>query len=179
MLPPGRVSVGGYLARLHPIDPSLEVTMAVPVQPVLVDEAKQGAFIQKVLDDTSGTMTTLLAILGDRLGLFRDLAAHGPSTTTELATRTGIQERYAREWLGGMVTAGYLEYHPETGRFVLPAEHWEALAHESGPFFFGGVHQMQGALAQVLDQVAEAFRKIGRASCRERDEYTYVASCPS
>ena len=136
--------------------------MAVPVQPVLVDEAKQGTFIQKVLDDTSGTMTTLLAILGDRLGLFKDLAAHGPSTTTELANRTGIQERYAREWLGGMVTAGYLEYNPETGRFVLPPEHWEALAHESGPFFFGGVHQMQGALAQVLDQVAEAFRNGGR-----------------
>ncbi|PYX31334.1 MAG: SAM-dependent methyltransferase [Acidobacteria bacterium] len=155
------VSVCGDLARLHPIDPSLEVTMAVPVQPILVDEAKQGAFIQKILDDTSGTMTTLLAILGDRLGLFKDLAAHGPSTTTELANRTGIQERYAREWLGGMVTAGYLEYHPETGRFVLPPEHWEALAHESGPFFFGGVHQMQGALAQVLDQVAEAFRKGG------------------
>ena len=31
----------------------------------------------------------------------------------------------------------------------------------TGPFFFGGVHQMQGALAQVLDQVAEAFRKGG------------------
>ena len=39
--------------------------------------------------------------LARRLGglLARDLAAHGPTTPTELAQRTGTAEPYAREWL--------------------------------------------------------------------------------
>jgi hypothetical protein len=41
----------------------------------------------------------------DRLGLFKNLAVHGPATSEELAERAGIRERYAREWLGGMTSA--------------------------------------------------------------------------
>jgi hypothetical protein len=77
-------------------------------QPAL-DQAKMEAFVHKVLGDTSAALTTTLAVIGDRLGLFKDLAAHGPATSDELASRTGINERYAREWLGGMASAGYLE----------------------------------------------------------------------
>src|SRR6266850_3218347 len=64
-----------------------------------LDQAKMDTFVHKVLGDTSATMTTTLAVLGDRLGLFKDLAAHGPATSDELASRMGINERYAREWL--------------------------------------------------------------------------------
>ena len=90
-------------------------------------QAKQEAFVHKVLGDTSATMTTLLASIGDRLGLFKDLAANGPGTSAELARRTGTNERYVREWLGGMTTAGYLEYDPPTHRFSLPPEHAAAV----------------------------------------------------
>jgi SAM-dependent methyltransferase len=103
-------------------------------------------------------MTTVLASIGDRLGLFKDLSVNGASTSSELAARTGIHERYAREWLGGMVTAGYLEYDPATHRFRLPAEHAAALAQEGGPFFFGGIYQMFPAMVGVFDLVTEAFR---------------------
>lgn len=126
-----------------------------------IDQAKQEAFVGKVLGDTSATLVTILATLGDRLGLFKDLAANGPATGAELAKRTGIQERYAREWLGGMASAGYLEYDPATRRFALPPEHVATLAQENGPFFFGGVYQMLPALAGILDQLTEAFRKGG------------------
>ena len=63
-----------------------------------VDQAKVEAFVGKVLLDTSATMVTMLVVIGDRLGLFKDLAAHGPTTSVELADRAGIHERYAREW---------------------------------------------------------------------------------
>ena len=91
-------------------------------QPAL-DQAKMEAFVHKVFGDTSAALTTTLAALGDRLGLFKDLAASGPTTSVELATRTGMHERYAREWLGGMASAGYLTYDPASQRFTLPAEH--------------------------------------------------------
>ena len=83
-----------------------------------IDQAKQEA-----LGDASATMTTILASIGDRLGLFKDLAANGPAISAEVASRTGTNERYVREWLGGMAAAGYVEYDPTTSRFTLPAEH--------------------------------------------------------
>ena len=91
-------------------------------QPAL-DQAKMEAFVHKVFGDTSAALTTTLAAIGDRLGLFKDLVASGPATSVELATRTGMHERYAREWLGGMASAGYLTYDPASQRFTLPAEH--------------------------------------------------------
>jgi hypothetical protein len=114
-----------------------------------------------VLEHTSGTMTTLLAVIGDRLGLFKNLAEHRLATASELAMRMNLNERYTREWLGGMAAAGYLEYDSTTGRFTLPFEHVAALAQEGGPFFFGGIYQMLAALTNVLDRVSEAFKRGG------------------
>jgi hypothetical protein len=62
-----------------------------------IDQAKQEAFVHKVLGDTSATMTTLLASIGDRLGLFKDLAVNGPATSAEVAKRTGTNECYGRQ----------------------------------------------------------------------------------
>ena len=126
-----------------------------------LDPQKVEDFVGKVLVDTSATMTTLLAVLGDRLGLFKDLHKNGPATSSELASRTGVQERYAREWLGGMTTAGYVLYDPESEIFTLPPEHAPALAEEAGPYFFGGLYQMLPAMADVLDEVTEVFRDGG------------------
>ena len=84
-----------------------------------IDQAKTEAFLGKVLSDTSGMTTTILASIGDRLGLFTNLA-HGPATSTELANRAEINERYAREWLGAMASAGYVVYDPASERFTLP-----------------------------------------------------------
>lgn len=75
-----------------------------------IDSARQEEFAEKVIEQISGTMTTLLGAVGDRLGLFKDLAQQGPATSAELASRTKLNERYLREWLGGMATAGYLNY---------------------------------------------------------------------
>ena len=102
-----------------------------------MDPKKVEAFAGKVLGDTSGSLLTVLAIIGDRLGLFKDLSEKGPATSEELARRAGIQERYGREWLGGMASGGYLTYDASTRRFTLPPEHVPVLAQENGPHFFG------------------------------------------
>src|SRR6187200_1297632 len=94
----------------------------------VIDAARQEEFVGKVVEQISSTMTTLLAAIGDRLGLFKNLAEQGPTTSAELASRTKLNERYLREWLGGMVTAGYLNYDAPTKRFSLPAEHASVLA---------------------------------------------------
>jgi SAM-dependent methyltransferase len=126
-----------------------------------IDEKKAEEFVGRVLTDTSAAMITTLCALGDRLGLFRDLAERGPATSAQLAERAGINERYAREWLSALAATGYLSYDPATGIFTLPAEHVPALAQEAGPYFFGGVHQMLTGISGALDPLVEAFRSGG------------------
>ena len=136
----------------------------------VIDAVRQEEFVGKVIEQISGTMTTLLGAVGDRLGLFKNLAAEGPATSAELASRTNLNERYLREWLGGMATAGYLNYDRTTQRFTLPAEHAAVLAHENGPFFVGGMYQMLPAFTGVFDQVLTAFRSGGGVSQSQYNE---------
>ena len=107
-------------------------------------------------------MTTGLTALGDRLGLFKDLANNGPATPAELAERAGVNERYAAEWLRGMAAAEYLEHDRGSDRYTLPPEHAVALAHEGAdPAFLCGTMQMVPAMFEPFDQLAEAFRNGG------------------
>ncbi len=126
-----------------------------------VDLKKTEEFAHKVLEDTSSATTVIMSAIGDRLGLFKDLAENGAATSEEVAQRAKIHERYAREWLGGMTAAGYLTYDPGTRRFLLPPDHVPALAEEGGPMFFGGIHSELLGMIQVYDQVIEAFRNGG------------------
>src|SRR5215469_9963470 len=126
-----------------------------------MDDNRAEQFTGRVLTDTAAAATVVMAALGDRLGLFRQLAQAGPATSGELASRAGLSERYVREWLSGMRAAGYLEFDPAEDRFWLPAEHVPTLASEPGPAFFGGVHQELIGAIQRYDQVADAFRHGG------------------
>jgi 2-polyprenyl-3-methyl-5-hydroxy-6-metoxy-1,4-benzoquinol methylase len=125
------------------------------------DEARAEAFVGTVLTNFGAAFAGLLTAIGDKLGLFKDLAANGAATSTELAERANITERYAREWLAQMQAVGYIEYDAGSDRYSLPAEHVPALAEERGPVFFGGAHQMLLGLGDALPLLVEAFRKGG------------------
>src|SRR5216684_8704484 len=128
-------------------------------QPAL-DTQKTEAFLGKAIGNAGGMTTTIFAAIGDRLGLFKSLA-HGPATSAQLAARADINERYAREWLGAMASAGYIEYDPVGQSFTLPAEHLPVLAQENGPIFFGGIHQMLAGMVGPLSQLIQAFQHGG------------------
>lgn len=117
-------------------------------------------FVDAVLDDIKGHQAVLLAALGDRVGLFKALT-DGPSTSEELAGRTGLNERYVREWATGMTAAGYVVYHPASGTFALSPGQAEVLAREYGPASLGGLLEEMPAMWGVFDQVADAFRSGG------------------
>ena len=126
-----------------------------------IDMAKLESFLGKALGDVSGMAVAVMAGIGDRLGLFQQLAVHGPATSAELAARAQVQERYVREWLSALASAGYLEYDPSTQRFTLPPEHAPVLAQEGGPMFFGGFYQLLRGMTGPLDQLLHAFRHGG------------------
>jgi SAM-dependent methyltransferase len=159
----------GELINKLPV-PSNFLTETTMIKTGTLDPARQEEFVGKVVEQISGTMTTLLGAIGDRLGLFKNLAEQGPATSAELASRTKLNERYLREWLGGMAMVGYLTYTEPTKRFSLPAEHASVLAQENGPFFVGGMYQMLPAFTGVFDQVLTAFRNGGGVSQSQYNE---------
>ena len=138
-----------------------------------IDQAKADAFMGKVLGDTAALAVTVMSSIGDRLGLFKNLAQEGPATSGELAKRTHVNERYALEWLSAMASAGYLEYDPATRRFILPPEHIPVLAQEGGPVFFGGVQQEVVGLSGPINQFLQAFRNGGGVPMEAYDPSTW------
>ncbi len=138
-----------------------------------LDQAKTEAFVGKVLADTAGLAVTAMSSIGDRLGLFKSLTEQGPTTSGELAERAHVNERYAREWLSAMSSAGYLEYDPASRRFTLPPEHIPVLAQEGGPVFLGGVQEEMVGLVGPINQLMQAFRSGGGVPMEAYDPSTW------
>ncbi|MFE5913494.1 class I SAM-dependent methyltransferase [Streptomyces wedmorensis] len=126
-----------------------------------VDAAKQEAFAGEVLDVLNKSALALLTSAGHQCGLFDSLATLPPSTSAEIAEATGLNERYVREWLGGMVVGGFLEYDPERRTYVLPPEHAACLTTAAGPDNMAGMMQYIGLMGEVEQQVVRCFREGG------------------
>ncbi len=123
-----------------------------------LDPGKVEKFVEKAVNDIGTALRGGLCYIGDKLRIFKAMAAAGPVTVQELAEHTGLNPRYLREWLGAMVTAEYIEYNPETERYFLPPEHAAPLSDETFPFFLGGFMEMVVPAVSAAPKVAQAFR---------------------
>ena len=94
-----------------------------------IDGDKLGEFSRTVFGAFGGAMTSAMIHLGDRLGLFRALSEVDAADSNELAARTGLSERWLREWLHQQGAAGVLEHRGE-GRFALSPEGVAVLSDE-------------------------------------------------
>jgi 2-polyprenyl-3-methyl-5-hydroxy-6-metoxy-1,4-benzoquinol methylase len=132
--------------------------MTVVNQAVSVDGDKLMEFVLKAVDEVGATLNSALVVLGDKLGLYQAMAGAGPLTSGELAQRTETAERYVREWLNAQAAGGYVEYNPDTGRYLLPPEQAVALTDSSSPAFLPGFFQI--AIGSVIDspRIAEVAR---------------------
>ena len=88
---------------------TMTITEPTDVEISDVDTAATEEFAFKLVETITGSLLTSLIEIGRRTGFF-ELAAAGPATSAELAERGGLQERYVREWLAAMATAGIFEY---------------------------------------------------------------------
>ncbi len=123
-----------------------------------VNEARLEQFMGKAVTDMAAAMTLLLMTIGDKLGIYKAMAGAGAMTAEQVATKTGLTERYVREWLGNQVASGYIEYDAAKKRYTLPDEHAMALADEESPVFLGGAFDLFGATWAAEDKIADAFR---------------------
>jgi len=118
-------------------------------QPVEVDGDKLMQFVFRAVDEVGATLNAALVVMGDKLGLYRALAGTGGLSPTQLAERTGSAERYVREWLNAQAAGGYVQYDPDSGRYMLPPEQTVALTDPDSPAYLPGFFQI--ALGSVLD----------------------------
>lgn len=128
--------------------------------PALDMDALMG-FVFRAVDEVGATLNAALVVLGDKLGYYRDLAAHGPTTPAELAERTGTAEPYAREWLNAQAAGGYVTYDAPSGRYTLPPEQAVALTVEDSPAFLPGLFQLALGTTHDIDHVLDAARSGG------------------
>jgi 2-polyprenyl-3-methyl-5-hydroxy-6-metoxy-1,4-benzoquinol methylase len=124
------------------------------------------ALTARLRRDMVGALELFTVYLGERLGLYRALAADGPATSAELADRTGTAERYVREWLEHHAVSGLLEVddpaaRPLERRYRLPAAYVPVLADPDDVRYraFNGVEIVRAG--RQMAQLVEAFRTGG------------------
>src|ERR1700692_1137637 len=123
-----------------------------------IEKAKKTA--EHVFDVLGGALVSAMIYLGDRMGLYQALNGAGAITSEELARKTGLHERWIREWLYGQAAAHLID-HKGDGRFELSAESALVLANEDSPFFLAGGFCALPQQMAVLNLLPESF-KSGR-----------------
>jgi 2-polyprenyl-3-methyl-5-hydroxy-6-metoxy-1,4-benzoquinol methylase len=122
-----------------------------------INEAKLNEFLGKAVCDLGAAMSASLMIVGDRLGLYRELAKI-PAAPAELAKRTNTNERYVREWLNNQAAGGYVQYDAVSGEFSLSEEQKLCLAGSNGPVDLPGAQFLVQAVFHALDRTTENFK---------------------
>jgi SAM-dependent methyltransferase len=131
---------------------------AKPSVDLPIDHEKLDAFMQQALCELGAAMNAALVLIGEKLGLYRAMAGAGPITSSELAEKTGTDERYVREWLSAQAAGGFVTYDAATRTFTLPNEQAFALAIEDSPAYLPGAFQIIGAVMKDEPKIVEAFR---------------------
>jgi SAM-dependent methyltransferase len=122
-----------------------------------MDENKMMAFVGQAVGDVGAMLGGAMAVIGDKLGLYKAMKGAGPMTSAELASATGTSERYVREWLSEQATRGYVSYDGD-GRFTLPDEHAIPLTDETSPACVIGAFETALGALYATDTIAERFR---------------------
>lgn len=124
-----------------------------------IDEQKLHEFMHKAIVDIAGSYSSMLIILGERLGLYKAMAESGqPITSEELAKKTNTHERYVREWLANQAAGGYVMYNAADGTYTLPSEQAMALADENSPVYIHGAYQSLRSLFKDEEKFVEMFK---------------------
>jgi 2-polyprenyl-3-methyl-5-hydroxy-6-metoxy-1,4-benzoquinol methylase len=126
-----------------------------------MDQAKTEAFAERMLGVLNDAAIALMTSIGHRTGLFDAMAGLPPSTSHQIASASGLNERYVREWLAAMVVGKIVEHDPEKETYRLPPEHAAFLTRAATPDNIAVAAQFVPVLASVEDRIVGCFEKGG------------------
>lgn len=122
-------------------------------------EERAKAFAGKLLGIYTGAALSHMIHIGQETGLF-EAAAQGPATLQDLSARAGLNQRYVREWLGAMSTAGIFLYDSGSETFRFPPEHAMMLTGDNATNM-APYGKMIRAMGKPLPDLIECFRNGG------------------
>jgi 2-polyprenyl-3-methyl-5-hydroxy-6-metoxy-1,4-benzoquinol methylase len=137
-----------------------------------MDREKLMEFLGRATADMAATGSAGLAVIGNRLGLYRALA-QGAATPERFAERTGCHERYLTEWLRNQAAGGYVSYDAATGEFFLTEEQAYCLADPNGPNI-SAVFLIGLGYLRAEPRITEAFRTGAGVAWHEHHEDVFV-----
>ncbi|MGW5288267.1 class I SAM-dependent methyltransferase [Rhodococcus pyridinivorans] len=140
------------------------------------DQARLEQTLGQLVVDMGAAMNGALVLIGAELGLWRALDEAGPVSSEQLADRTGIRERYLREWLSAETASGYLTYDPDAGTFSLAPEHAMTLAREDSPVYLAGGFHLIGSVYKDRSRIAERIRNGEGFGWHEHDPDLFVGT---
>jgi 2-polyprenyl-3-methyl-5-hydroxy-6-metoxy-1,4-benzoquinol methylase len=155
-----------------PIRDEQPTNLAIEDRPALAlavsgeEAARRDALVGRLLESCVQAGEVAAVYLGEQLGFYRALAELGPATSAELATRAGVHERHAREWLEEQAVAGILDVSDPTVSFAarcysLPAGHAEVLLDRNSMNYLGPVSRQLIATLRQAPAIIDAFRTGG------------------
>jgi len=140
-----------------------------------VDMEKLQEMTGKVLADIGATFHAPLVLIGEKLGLFKELAA-ARLNAEQLAERTHTAVRYIQEWLPAMAAGGYVSYDPEAQCYYLTPEQSMVLADEESPAYMPGAFQAAIAAIKSEQKITEAFRSGEGVGWHEHDDELFLGT---
>ncbi|MBI4915469.1 MAG: methyltransferase domain-containing protein [Acidobacteria bacterium] len=141
-----------------------------------LNQEKLSEFLTQFVHDFGATMHASTVIVGEKLGLYRALAAAGALTPAELAEKTGTAERYVREWLAAQAASGYVTYEADTGRYGLTPEQALALADETSAVYLPGAFRIAASTFKDEAKITQAFLTGKGVGWHEHDTDLFVGT---
>jgi SAM-dependent methyltransferase len=134
------------------------------------DPEKLNALMGRLIGDLGAIATGALVLLGDKLGIYKAMGDGKAVTPEELAAKTGLNERYLREWLSAQAAAGYVDYNAKSKKFKLTPEQACAFADEGGPAFFAGAFEVGQCMWLDEPKIEAAFKSGGGVGWHEHSQ---------
>jgi ubiquinone/menaquinone biosynthesis C-methylase UbiE len=148
---------------------AVEETTTAPT----IDMDKLMEFVGKFVGDLGATIGAGNVLLGERLGLYRALAA-APGDARSLAAATDTDPRYVDEWLRGQAAGGYLEYDAASATYSMTPEQAFALTDSSGPVFLPGAFELALGALKAQHHIEESFRTGAGFGWGQHDEDVFT-----
>ncbi|MGY4650786.1 class I SAM-dependent methyltransferase [Mycobacterium sp. URHB0021] len=125
------------------------------------DQAAADSFTNRMINIMSDAAVALLVSIGHQTSLFDVLATLPPASSKEIADAAGLNERYVREWLGGLASAGIVAYEAQSQTYALPTHHTAALTRAGGLNNVAKVAPHIAILGEVEQKIIACFRNGG------------------